>query len=87
MKTETIGIANGARFDVTPYKTNGFQLTITSEKTGKVLFDEQMILYTLCDAIYTAAGRIWADEIEKKNLWELPSIVLMELGVEFCEDD
>jgi hypothetical protein len=84
--SKRIGVSHGVEFDVTFYKTNGFQLRLTDQKTEQVLFDKQMVFYTLPDAIYEAVSKVFADEIEKTKLWELPSNVLIDLGLDLYND-
>ena len=86
-ETTRLGIYDGVAFDVTPYRMNGFQLQAMRLETDDVLFNQQMVFYEPWEAVHRAASEIWSDEIERNKLWELPSIVVVELGLGPNEDD
>ena len=81
-ETTRLGIYDGVAFDVTPYRVNGFQLRVTRLETDEVLFNQQMIFYDVWEAVHRAVSEIWSEEIQQNKLWELPSIVVLELGLE-----
>ena len=80
--TTTLGTTLGVEFDIDWLASNGFILTLTNEETGEVLWRNQMIFYTVWEAVVKACHEVWADEIREHDAEYLPEKIARTLGVE-----
>jgi hypothetical protein len=79
--TEEMGTVLGVDFKIQHYRTNGFQLTLTHSDTGEVLYDNQMILYSVWEAVCRASSQVWSQEMEQHNDYELPARIATALRI------
>ena len=65
----------GVWFTINHYPVDGFELTLTSEETEKVLYHRRMVGYTEFEALLEAVAEVWATELEN-NGWEAYDLTL-----------